>query len=249
VLARHKDGSVLKVAMNFLGQKMRVAKAADQVFDMLGHPYDDVKEAALDACVALDGEEMNRRFLEMAGSAEPLERLMAVYALGKIDPEKNIEALRAALEDEVPDIRKVALEAVAHLCAPDADGLNLLVSRLTDESREVRLAVVEQIGNCSLMEGNDYLIQALEDPDDWVRIRAMEALGLRGAEEAIPKLVELLESPNKLLALKVVETLGELGGKTAFRALLDVVNSQDPELAEAAENAITSIQEVNGEDR
>lgn len=249
VLSRHQDGTVLKVAVNFLGRKMRVAKAAEAIFNLLQHPYDDVKESALDACVALDGEDMNQRFLEMAGSAEPLDRLMAVYALGKIDPEKNIEALRTALEDEVPDIRKVALEAVAQLCAPEANGLDLLVSRLMDESREVRLAVVEQIGNCSLQEGNVYLIQALDDPDDWVRIRAMEALALRGADEAIPKLVELMEAPNKLLALKVIETLGELGGKAAFRALLGVVGSPDQELSEAAENALAHLQEVHGEER
>lgn len=249
VLGRHQDGTVLKVAVNFLGRKMRVAKAAEAIFNLLQHPYDDVKESALDACVALDGEDMNRRFLDMAGSAEPLDRLMAVYALGKIDPEKNIEALRTALEDEVPDIRKVALEAVAQLCAPDANGLDLLVSRLLDESREVRLAVVEQIGNCSLQEGNTYLIQALDDPDDWVRIRAMEALALRGADEAIPKLVELMEAPNKLLALKVIETLGDLGGKAAFRALLGVVGSPDQELSEAAENALAHLQEVHGEER
>ncbi|GFK95520.1 hypothetical protein NNJEOMEG_03386 [Fundidesulfovibrio magnetotacticus] len=248
-LERHADGTVLKGAIAFLGQKMRVDKAAERIFSLLGHPYDDVKEAALEACVALGGEEMNDRFLAMAGSPEPLERLMAVYALGRIDLEKNIEALRAALEDEVPDIRKVALEAVAQLCGPESDGLNLLVSRLMDESREVRLAVVEQIGNCSLKEGNEYLVQALDDPDDWVRIRAMEALGIRCAEEAVPRLVELLESPNKLLALKVIETLGEIGGKAAFRALLDVVGSQDQELSEAAENAISKIQDEQGEDR
>jgi HEAT repeat protein len=248
VLARHTDGTVIKGTLNFLGRKMHIAAAADSIFQQLHHPYDDVKEAALDACVAIGGSVMAERFKEMSKSQEPLERLMAVYALGKIDPESNIEELRAALEDEIPDIRKVALEAVANLCGPEGEGLALLVSRLSDESREVRLAVVEQIGHCSLTEGTEYLIQALDDSDDWVRIRAMEALGTRMAQEALPKLVGFLESPNKLLVLKVIETLGEIGGNTAFRALLEVLNSNDQELIDAAEAAISKIQEGHGED-
>jgi len=249
VLARHEDGNVLKAALTFLGQKMRVARAADLIFGMLHHPYDDVKETALDACVALGGPGMVARFREMAGSAEPLDRLMGIFALGRMDPEANLDVLQNALEDEVPDIRKVALEAVAALCSADMDGLNMLVSRLSDESRDVRLAAVEQIGRCSLTEGNAYLIQALDDPDDWVRIRAMEALGMRLSTEAVPKLVSLLDSPNKLLALRVIETLGEIGGKSAFRELLDVLNSEDQELVEAAESAIARIQHEHGEDR
>jgi HEAT repeat protein len=249
MLARHDDGTVLKGALAFLGQKMRVLRAADPIFNLLQHPFDDVKEAALDACVALGGSDMAQRFREMARSEDPLDRLMAVYALGKIDLEGNLDQLKAALEDEVPDIRKVALEAVANLCGRDPEGMELLVSRLSDESREVRQAVVEQIGHCPQSAGTPYLIQALDDPDDWVRIRAMEALGRRLSHEAVPRLVSLLESPNKLVALKVMETLGEIGGNVAFRSLLEVLNSEDQELTEAAEAAISKIQEVQGEDR
>lgn len=248
VLERHDDGTVLKGAMLFLGEKMRVAQAADLVFSKLEHPYDDVKEAALEACVALGGTDLVEHFREMAKHSEPLNRLMAVYALGKINPEDNLEELKVALEDEVPDIRKVALEAVASLCGSHDEGMSLMVSRLSDESREVRLAVVEQIGKCSLAEGSQYLIQALDDSDDWVRIRAMEALGQRMDERAIPHLIGLLESPNTLLALKVIETLGEIGGKTSFRALLDILGKDDPELSAAAEEAIAKIQEEQGED-
>jgi len=117
------------------------------------------------------------------------------------------------------------------------------------EMGEVRLAVVEQIGqHCSLGEGTKYLILALNDSDDWVKIRAMEALAMRSAKEAIPDLVGLLDSPNKLVALKVIETMGEIGGKVAFRALLEILNAEDQELAEAAESAISKIQEEHGED-
>lgn len=248
VLARHKDGTVVKTAMNFLGGKMREPRAADAVFAMLEHPYDDVKEAALEACVAIDGDDLASRFLSMAVSEDPMSRLMAIYALGKIDADKHLEAIKAALEDEVPDIRKIALEAVAGLCSTSQEGLDLLASRMTDESREVRLAVVEQIGRCSLTAGTEYLIQALDDPDDWVRIRAMEALGMRMATDAVPKLISMLENPSKLLAIKVIETLGDIGGKTAFRALLEILNGDDLELTSAAEEAIAKIQNEQNED-
>jgi HEAT repeat protein len=249
VLERHGDGTVLKGALLFLGSKMHVEKAADKIFAMLDHSYDDVKEAALEACVALGGQSMAARFRDMAKSPDPLSRLMAVYALGKIEPEDNIKEIKEALEDEVPDIRKIALEAVAGLLGQNGEAMGLLVSKLSDESREVRLAVVEQIGRSAMPEGVEYLMQALDDPDDWVRIRAMEALGQRQAQEAIPKLMDLLVTSNKLLALKVVETLGAIGGNTAFRALLDLLGGEDHDLTAAAEEAIAKIQGEQGVDR
>ncbi len=246
LLSLEGDPEIVKVALMFVGEKMHSLHGGDFVYSMLEHPDDDVKEAALDACVALAGPEMVERFRGLFESEDPLSRLMAVYALGKLGAEENMEALKAALGDEVPDIRKIALEAIADACPNDEEALQLIVDRLHDENRDVRLAVVEKVGQCSLEHCVPYLVQALEDPDDWVKIRAMEALGVQQAHQAVPRLIGLLEDENKLLALKVVDTLGYIGGETAFRALLDLVGKDDPELSEAAEVAIARIQEDKG---
>jgi len=245
VLSRHSDGTVLKSALGFLGELGDVS-LGETLFGFLDHPYDDVKEAALEACVTVRGPGMSERFKELFRSEEPVHRLMAVYAMGKLGVQEHMDDIRAALEDEVPDIRKVALEAFADMCLELSEWMPILQSRLSDENREVRLTVVDLMGQCPEAQVLDYLKQALKDPDDWVRIRAVEALGTRRSPDAVPELVELAGSGNPLLTLKAVEALGEIGGKVAFRSLLELVNSEDPELQAATEEALAKIQDAEG---
>ncbi len=242
-----EDEALLLEAVSFLGGKLRLAAAGEAVFALLGHPSDAVKEAALDACVAIGGEGLDARFREMFASEEPMDRLMAVYALGKMGVRDHMDVIRAALSDEVPDIRKIALEALAEMCGHEEEGLPLIVAGLSDENRDVRLAVVELLGGCDSDKIYPYLEQALADTDDWVRIRALEALGNRGERDAVPRLLELAGEPSKLVALKAVEVLGEIGGPEAFEGLLRLGAGDDPELVAAVEAAIARLRDEQGE--
>ncbi|CCO24063.1 HEAT repeat domain-containing protein [Maridesulfovibrio hydrothermalis] len=247
ILETEQDGSMLKSAINFLGLKLKDAGAIDGIFALLNHAYDDVKEAALDACVAIGGEDVNRRFVELFNSNEAIDRLMAVFAMGKIDSKGNIEYIKRALGDELPDIRKIALEAL-HDCCSDEESMSLIFSRLHDENRDVRLTVIELLGNCYKEEVIPYIIQALQDDDDWVQIRAAEALGEHREESALPQLITMLDSPHKIVVIKVIEVLGAIGGTMAFQALLEASNADaDPEIVQTAEEAILRIQEEQGE--
>lgn len=242
------DEALLLEAVAFLGGKMRYAPAGEAIFELLAHPSDAVKEAALEACVAIDGDYLDGCFRELAHSEEPMERLMAVYALGKMGVRTHMDVIRAALTDAVPDIRKIALEALAEMCGHDAVGLQLIVGGLSDENRDVRLTVVELLGGCDSDQIYPYLEKALSDPDDWVRIRAVEALGLRGEYQAVARLAALAGDPeNKLVALKAVESLGEIGGPEALKALLGLPAGDDPELTAAVETAIARLQDDQGE--
>lgn len=247
VLENEQDGAMLKAALLFLGTELGLEEEGERIFALLSHPYDDVKEAALEACVSIGGEDMISRFVSLYSSDDPIDRLMAVYALGKLDPEGNLEIIQQALDDEVPDIRKVALEALSD-CSIGNQNLSLIVSRLNDENRDVRLTVIELMGRCYSTEVADFVIQALDDDDDWVQIRAAEALGEKRENAALPKLISLLDAPNKLVVLKVIDALGKIGGTLAFQALLEISNSsEDSEVVQAAEDSIVKIQEEQGD--
>lgn len=243
VLERHDDGTVIKAAAHCLGVTLRHEPAADGIFALLQHPYDDVKEAALDALIAIASPEVRQRFVELFSSPEPIDRLMATYALGKLGEPENMAQIVDALSDEVPDIRKVAVEALAEVCTDSCGWAPHLKPMLRDENKDVRLAVIEVMGNHCEEEFVGHLIEALGDEDDWVRIRAVDALGAKAISDAVPRLVELLESPNRFVAMKSVEALGNIGGTAAFRALLAASDSDDYELVQAAEDAIARIRE------
>lgn len=247
LLEQPGDEAVLKAALSYLGRKMRVVRAGESIFALLSDPRDDVKEAALEACTELGGQAMNDRFRLLASDADPVNRLMAVYALGRIKAEGNLELIAKALLDEVPDIRKIALEAALEACSGEGKGLDMIVSRLEDEAPEVRRTVVELLGRCPEGKGAPYLLRALADPDDWVRVRAVEALGAQRAAEAVPRLIPLLGDASKLVALKAVEALGDIGGESAFRALLETLGNEDQEMQSASEEAIAKIQDRQGD--
>lgn len=247
VLERHDDGNVLKAALYFLGKNIGDEETGERLFAALEHPYDDVKEAALEACIAHGEPAMNDRFKEFFHSSEPIQRLMAVYAMGKLDVETNQVELVAALEDEVPDIRKVALEALFDVCPEDSEFIEVAVPRLHDENREVRLALVELLGGCVSGEIIPYLVQALDDEDDWVRVRAIEALGRSATMDIVEKLVPLLSAESALVKFKTIEALGTIGGKVAFRALLSLLDDADPEVQHAAEEAVETMRQQEGE--
>ncbi len=240
VLARHSDGDVLKAALHYLG-RMKSLECGEQIFSMLDHPYDDVKEAALEACIASEDNSMTGRFREFLHSPDPIRRMMAVYALGKLSVEENINELSAALEDEVPDIRKIAIEALISDCTDSEDRLALVMPRLHDENRDVRLALVELIGSFDCVDVIPYLIQVLHDPDDWVVVRAVEALGRRRDRGGVEHLVPLLHAESTLVRLKAVEALGGIGGRDALRALLPLVDSDDPDVQQVAREAVSSM--------
>lgn len=247
VLDKHNDGNVLKSALFFLGERARAAEYGERLFSMLEHPYDDVKEAALDACIAVGDPAMGSRFREFFQSPDPIQRMMAVYAMGKLGVDDYIEELIVALEDEVPDIRKIALEALFESCGCALDRLALVVPRLNDENREVRLALVDLIGSCDSDDVLPYLVQALQDDDDWVKVRAVEALGRTRHHAGVEHLVHLLDTGSTLVQLKAIEALGEIGGKVAFRSLLSMMDHDDPELQQAAQDAAELIREREGE--
>lgn len=249
VLDRHPDGKVLKSALRFLRDKADGDQAGEMFFKLLDHEYDDVKEAALEACIEVDGPVMAERFKEMASSSEPVHRLMAAYALGRMHGDDHLEYLERALEDEVPDIRKVALESVSLQCTVSDRGRALVISRLADENREVRLAVVEIMGGCDFPEVVSHLITALSDEDDWVKIRALEALGQHRSESAVEQLLPLLEDANTMVAIKALEALGAIGGPNSFKILLEVSHGENHELAAAAETVMERMQQAEAGER
>lgn len=243
ILDEHSDGTVLKSAVYLLGEKLQLDGVADRIFPLLDHQYDDVKEAALDACIAIGSPQVRERFRAMFDSEDPMSRLMSVYALGKMGIIDNLDIIREGLRDEIPDIRKVAVESLAIGCGIDEEWKPLILERLNDESKDVRLTVIEILGQCYSEEFSAHLITALDDGDDWVRIRAVDALGEQRSQMAVPRLIEMLQDPNRFVVMKIIEALGNIGGTEAFRALLNLADSDEYELVNAAENAIANIQE------
>ena len=61
-------------------------------------------------------------------------------------------------------------------------------------------------------------------------------------------MVDMLEEPNRDLLIGVVQSLGRIGGPIARQALELVAESEDEEIAEEAEDALSELLFNEGED-
>ena len=109
------------------------------------------------------------------------------------------------------------------------------------------MAVVDTLGACSDKRLIHALITGLDDPAPWVQARCIERLGEKRINESVERLVEKLADGNHLIVIKSMEALGKIGGESAFRALLPFLDHRDPDMQEAAEQAIDSIRQQAGE--
>jgi HEAT repeat protein len=242
------DGILLRGILHFLGKKGDPALALDKILPFLEHAYDDVKEAALEACIAIHTPEVEEIFRGLTASTDPVQRMIGVYGLGFFPVEHSALVLSDALNDPSSDVRKVAVEAFGKNVDEHPEYLELLENKLHDESRDVRLAVYDRLGSCGDPRFYTYLIQGLDDQDPWVRVRCAERLGEKKAMQAVEPLVGMLADGNTLIVVKAVSVLGTLGGETAFRALLPMLDHPDPDVRSTAEEAVNAIHKQTGEE-
>lgn len=242
-LLRRKDldASSIKDALYFLGDRMAFADVDELVISFLEHPYDDVKEAALNACIAINTEKIIEKMLEMSKSSDSVQRLLGVYGLGRLEPKKFQDVFHRCLKDEFSDVRRVALEFLFKT-SKEEEMLSVVAACLQDESKDVRLAAVEMLQKSSLEIADRYLISALQHDDDWVKTRAIEALGERRVQAAVSDLITLLDYPFQVVPVKAVKALGKIRGEAALKALIGLLGASDGELQAVVASTLENMQ-------
>ena len=246
IIAKHEDGNVLREALEFLGTKGNPQTVQGPVISMLTHPYDDVKEAALNAAIALHTPTIEQHFQKQTTSDDPVQRMIAIYALGTFDARKFFTELQTALEDEASDVRRVAVEMFNNSSPLSQELISLVEQRLFDESSDVRMAAVETLSNTPGKQTDLCLAEGLLDRDPWVRVRCIEKLGARQSTENVSKIIDLLNDSNNLIVIKAIEALGKIGGETSFRSLLPLLAHSDADVQQAAEEAVEIIRNQTG---
>ncbi len=240
LLEQCTDTEILKYAIYFLGMRFTIAEAEERIFGVLFKPDQELQEAALQACINMQSPVLNQNFRELFHSGEETQRMMAIYALGAYNIEQNLSDLTLALEDESPNVRQITVEAFARQ-GNVRPYLPLLLPRMNDESRDVRIVMVELLGKTGLPEMTPYLLSALRDADEWVRIRAVEALGELRTQNTVAPLMQMSANASPMLLFNIIKTLTKIGGTEALAALQSLVHHADAEVGQAAADAVNAI--------
>ncbi len=246
-LEHSQEPEVICAALRFLGVKQKHVESAPTMIKFLESEDQNIHDAALEACLALEDEETVLKITSSTDNERADLRKMAVYTMGYINAEFFFEDLAKAMDDSDSSVRKTAIEAIGY-GLPESETKNkMLMFAMQDEDKEVRLNTVGIMSEQMNEELIPTLVTALSDTDDWVKMRALEVLGLYKIDSVVQTVIDMIPNSEKLVKLKIIETLALIGGDQAFQALLGLVDSDDSDIQHAAQVAMESITRELGE--
>lgn len=177
-----------------------------------------------------DRKSMVAGLVKLLNDSDIDRRERALEAIGKIGPSATaaIPALRKALNDDLPYIRKLAAEALATM---GSAALPVYLEELKNENGELRAIAAASIGKLNPAECKSAipaLIRALSDTDSAVRQRSETALERMGPD-AVPPLLANLDAAGGETKLAMIRLLGSVDSTdpAALQKLIGYLNNDN----------------------
>lgn len=143
------------------------------------------------------------------------------------DPQPEVVSglLDALADSENAGKRNSSTEALVRVGAP---AIGPIVERLhREEDVDVRLSLVNLLGDLRNADGFDTLVQLLETESDInVSSSIVSSLGKYRDAAALPPLLRVLQRDDLWLKFHAVEALGEIGDRAALPAILPLYNEK-----------------------
>lgn len=131
--------------------------------------------------------------IEWTRAKEESTRRAAFKALGKVQGDEALSAIRSLKSDETPAVRLAALGALAALAPDPAEQRAAILGliSLKDKGDYFNTRIIEALGDSESRLAVPYLVAFLETaPDEYDRRKAAEALGKLAIPEAVPALIQ-----------------------------------------------------------
>lgn len=143
--------------------------------------------------------------------------------------EKDTQFCIKSLDDETPEVRAIAAEALGQARGPEVE--KALLGLLEDKNSRVRITAARNLGRIGTENAAEPLIKRLAvDKDPVFRACAIESLGNLKDNRAIEPLIKSLDDKVPEVRLVAARALGILGGDKAEEALIGKLNKSSPEL-------------------
>jgi aminopeptidase N len=219
-----------------------------------------------DAAVALGEMKDDPQVVKALGYAAQHDpfwgiRVESLKALGKIGGGAAEEQILAAVNDDQPWVRKIAVQQLGSFTDDPSLAAKLVEISTKDKAYGVRAAALSAIGEIKAPKAYDILSAALkmDSPDDTIRKGALEGLGSLGDDRAVPALLEWsapgkefetrgsaieavagLDLKNKAITQTIVSYLQEPYIDVKFTALFALGRRGDPDAIEPLEALLKS---------
>ena len=215
---------------------------------MLDYAQDLTGEAADRVVYAAYSLDYVQELIAELKSRQWYSRAQAARDLGVIGAKRAIGGLTAALEDDHPDVRFQAIQALIVLVGADAlrtifrvggrlstwnmMGLSVIVLRFKEDvvphlieglyaaDQSFVLFCIEMLAEIGFVSAVEPLRRIATDyPNVVVRAKAIEALGRLGDERAEPLLLKNASNPYPVMRLRALQALRKVGSPAALPVL------------------------------
>jgi len=235
------DAALRGAAVLALGEQ-RGDAATSGVLQALGDPVYAVRADAI-AVLAKLGERGGEALGRLLRDGTTFERLRAATALS--DVRGQAAALVKAVEDDDPQVRRAAKQALVAQQEPDS--VPILIDMLSARRERLRIDAMRVLARYHGEESRKQLIQVLQSGDPPSAPLAAVALGLRAEPEAREALEMALNQPGFPDPIAAVHALQDLQQGASLPALAAFVRgATDFEAKAAAELAMAVIAGGNG---
>ena len=253
IMERMADGSEVDFGLDYT------------VFSTIGYddPNQSVRLAAIRAGWTDETPETLQKLIDIARDDPITEvRAAALTQIGQFihkgemeDISKDITAPAETLAldllnapDESIDVRRRALEAIAHASRPEV--APLIEEAYHHDDLMMRVSAINAMGNSCDDRWETIITDELDSPIEEMAFEAVRASGIIGITGAIDQLRELAISGDSQIQEAAIWSLGEIGGEEASDALNEILAAieGDDDLEEAIEDALAMAEVMGGID-
>ena len=202
-----------------------------------------VREAAYESLGVLAAMEALGMLLDAFEDQHMGARQAAVLAASRVAPDEGVDAIAALLDDARPEMRFSAVWTLSYL---GASHTGRIAGGLGDEDEEVRLLVVQCLGELGATGHVDAIAGLLDDSSDAVRFAAATALAALGDTRGAPTLRASLSRPDR--AFPAAIGLGDLEDRDSLGALMRLAKHpwRSPILRAAAARGLVRLGDPAG---
>ena len=231
------DDSLAVEGANALGQ-IGDPEAIDGLVNLIGNTDASIRQAAVSALNSLTLPSMAERIIPLLHDPDPNVRESAVKIAGYFGYPEAAAALLELSHDLNQRVRCAALEHLPFV--EDEHALDVLIHAMKEETPEVRAAAARALGNMFAPEVVRPLIEGLADEDVWVRYFSARSLGRVRSEDSVEALKRIVEHEKfNHVRIAALDSLGQIGGERIAGIVAGLVKDDDPDVAHAAEVALS----------
>ncbi len=173
-----------------------------------------------------------------APSSPPAESSQQGTERGRLRAIK-VDALKKALQDEDPMVRRTAAHALSEVGGPEA--ADALTGALKDPDPSVKQTALWALGETRDKRYLNVFVETLSDSQGKVRAHAAWVLGEMGDPRAVEALIAALDDSDAKVRSQSAWALGEIGDGSAIEALGKVLEDDNAEARKLAIHALAEI--------